>query len=127
MRTAITLRRRRYSEAVAANAAITGNWYLNVLHRCSEKCRAASQSLPMHRGQRHSLNPAMRQITRPRFFPMVPPLPVLTVGCPPSLQYSAGRRNSLASDGREGCMRMEHDLLGDKAIPDDAYYGVQTA
>jgi len=24
-------------------------------------------------------------------------------------------------------MRMEHDLLGDKAIPDDAYYGVQTA
>ncbi len=24
-------------------------------------------------------------------------------------------------------MRIEHDLLGDKAIPDDAYYGVQTA
>jgi len=24
-------------------------------------------------------------------------------------------------------MRTEHDLLGDKAIPDDAYYGVQTA
>ena len=24
-------------------------------------------------------------------------------------------------------MRMEHDLLGDKAIPDDVYYGVQTA
>ena len=24
-------------------------------------------------------------------------------------------------------MRIEHDLLGDKAIPDDVYYGVQTA
>ena len=24
-------------------------------------------------------------------------------------------------------MRMEHDLLGEKAIPDDVYYGVQTA
>jgi aspartate ammonia-lyase len=24
-------------------------------------------------------------------------------------------------------MRMEHDLLGDKAIPDDVYYAVQTA
>ena len=24
-------------------------------------------------------------------------------------------------------MRMERDLLGDKAIPDDVYYGVQTA
>jgi len=24
-------------------------------------------------------------------------------------------------------MRIEHDLLGERAIPDDAYYGVQTA
>ena len=24
-------------------------------------------------------------------------------------------------------MRIEHDLLGDKSIPDDVYYGVQTA
>ena len=24
-------------------------------------------------------------------------------------------------------MRVEHDLLGEKEIPDDAYYGVQTA
>jgi aspartate ammonia-lyase len=24
-------------------------------------------------------------------------------------------------------MRIEHDLLGQKSIPDDAYYGVQTA
>jgi len=23
-------------------------------------------------------------------------------------------------------MRIEHDLLGKKAVPDDAYYGVQT-
>src|SRR3979490_2538768 len=127
MRTEVILRRRRCSEAVAANAAITGNWYLNVLHRCSEQCRAASQSLPTHRGQSHSLNRAMRQITRPRFFPRGLPLPVLTVGCPTSLQYGDGRRNSLASDGREVCMRMERDLLGDKAIPDDVYYGVQTA
>jgi aspartate ammonia-lyase len=27
----------------------------------------------------------------------------------------------------EGRMRIEHDLLGEKAIPNDAYYGVQTA
>ena len=26
-----------------------------------------------------------------------------------------------------GATRMEHDLLGDKAVPADAYYGVQTA
>ena len=24
-------------------------------------------------------------------------------------------------------MRIEHDLLGEKSIPDDVYYGVQTA
>jgi len=27
----------------------------------------------------------------------------------------------------EGIMRIEHDLIGEKAIPDEAYYGVQTA
>jgi aspartate ammonia-lyase len=27
----------------------------------------------------------------------------------------------------EKAMRIEHDLLGQKSIPDDAYYGVQTA
>src|SRR5215469_12965734 len=33
----------------------------------------------------------------------------------------------LSATNAEVCMRIEHDLLGEKAVPDDAYYGVQTA
>src|SRR5258706_15955054 len=40
---------------------------------------------------------AMRQIARLRLFPRVLPLPVLTVGCPPSFQYGDERRNSLSN------------------------------
>src|SRR6516162_5226536 len=32
-----------------------------------------------------------------------------------------------AKAAKPGATRMEHDLLGDKAVPADAYYGVQTA
>lgn len=32
-----------------------------------------------------------------------------------------------AKAAKSGATRMEHDLLGDKAVPADAYYGVQTA
>src|SRR5215469_9584653 len=31
-----------------------------------------------------------------------------------------------ASDGDQATTRTEHDLLGDKQVPSDAYYGVQT-
>jgi aspartate ammonia-lyase len=48
-----------------------------------------------------------------------------------AVEVSAPRRTRrplfAAAAAQTGATRMEHDLLGDKAVPADAYYGVQTA
>src|SRR6202008_4583337 len=46
----------------------------------------------------------------------------LTAGAPPT-SSAAGP----AKAAKPAATRVEHDLLGDKAVPADAYYGVQTA
>ena len=44
------------------------------------------------------------------------------------LSYAAAQAKSAkAAAGKPAATRMEHDLLGDKAVPANAYYGVQTA
>jgi aspartate ammonia-lyase len=42
------------------------------------------------------------------------------------LQYSAHRRAGWEEIYRPGATRMEHDLLGEREVPEDARYGVQT-
>ncbi|MCD4748405.1 MAG: aspartate ammonia-lyase, partial [Thermoanaerobaculales bacterium] len=42
------------------------------------------------------------------------------------LQYSAFRRTGWDSIYRPGATRTEHDLLGEREVPEDARYGVQT-
>ena len=53
---------------------------------------------------------------------MIGSLVVLTASALPAV-YAA----PAAKAAKPGATRMEHDLLGDKAVPADAYYGVQTA
>src|ERR1700751_5473871 len=45
------------------------------------------------------------------------------LSCAPPLSYGAPAAKAAKPAGT----RMEHDLLGEKAVPADAYYGVQTA
>src|SRR5262252_6731582 len=54
-------------------------------------------------------------------------LAVLLVACAPTFAAAAkAPKNSKSSKPAAGATRTEHDLLGDKQVPDDAYYGVQT-
>ena len=53
---------------------------------------------------------------------MIGSLVVLTASALPAV-YAA----PAAKAAKPAATRMEHDLLGDKAVPADAYYGVQTA
>ena len=54
---------------------------------------------------------------------------VLAVACSPrdSQKPPASEAGSVAPPAPAGPTRMEKDLLGEKAVPADAYYGVQTA
>jgi aspartate ammonia-lyase len=58
-------------------------------------------------------------------------LPASYAAPPAAAQTSATAPATAAPAGKAakpaGATRMEHDLLGDKAVPADAYYGVQTA
>src|SRR5262252_2430694 len=54
-------------------------------------------------------------------------LAVLLVACAPTFAAAAkAPKNSKSSKPAAGATRTEHDLLGDKQVPADAYYGVQT-
>ena len=42
------------------------------------------------------------------------------------MQHASSRYENIAALYRTGGQRMEHDLLGEKAVPKTAYYGIQT-
>lgn len=42
------------------------------------------------------------------------------------MEHASSRYESIATMYRSGGQRIEHDLLGDKAVPETAYYGIQT-
>ncbi len=50
----------------------------------------------------------------------------LCSSCAPRLRWRPTRAPPSNVKGSSGGTRPEHDLLGDKAVPADAYYGVQT-
>src|SRR3974390_2330321 len=58
----------------------------------------------------------------------IPALAVLTVEAAWRTRYCHAVRSAPDQNSLEVLnMRIERDLLGEKAIPDDVYYGVQTA
>src|SRR5262245_34144949 len=55
----------------------------------------------------------------------IPGLLLMLGACALPIAYAAGP--APAKSAKPAATRTEHDLLGDKAVPADAYYGVQTA